>query len=251
MIVIGLCGRPAGGKSAVSAILHCRGAVWVNADRIAHEVLLVPEVVDQLVMQFGSAIINADGQINRPSMAQKVFGDDEPARAALRYLESIVHPRTRIAMMHVIQGAIESDESVLVLDVPLLFESGWDVWCDEIWFIDTPQETVIQAATGRGWTVEMLEKRIASQLSIEEKRRLSTQVIDNRGTLKQLELEIGSWWEQNVEPVVPSEQGLPEQGLLKRELRAGDAISQVEQRVAKYPLDQHCRHFVIDETPTP
>jgi len=246
MIVVGLCGRPAGGKSAVSAILHRLGAVWVNADRIAHEVLLVPQVVDRLVMQFGSAILNADGQIDRPRLASVVFGDDEVARAALRYLESIVHPRTRVAMMHAIQDAIESDASVVVLDVPLLFESGWDVWCDEIWFIDTPQETVMEAATGRGWTVEMLDKRIASQLSIDEKRRLSTQTIDNRGTLKQLELKIGSWWERTVVQTAQSEQGL-----LMRGLRDGEVINQVERRVATYPIDQHCRHFVIDESSTP
>src|SRR5690606_10470998 len=95
MIVIGICGLPAGGKSAVAETLQQLGAVWINADQIAHQVLDVAEVQQQLVRQFGSAILRADGKIDRPRLAAIVFGDDAPARAALRYLESVVHPPTR------------------------------------------------------------------------------------------------------------------------------------------------------------
>lgn len=220
MILIGICGQPAGGKSAVAAILQRLGAVWVNADRIAHEVLANSAVVDQLVMRFGRAILDADGKIDRPTLGRIVFGDDEAAKAALRYLESIVHPMTRNRMKAEIAAAIDADAPVVVLDVPLLFESRWDVWCDEIWFIDTPRQRVVEAAKQRGWSVEMLDKRISNQFGIDEKRRLSTRVIDNHGTLEQLEVTVVAWWQENVglvgEPQRPSPPGKGKTGAKER-----------------------------------
>jgi len=198
MILIGICGQPAGGKSAVSAILQQLGAVWINADRIAHEVLANSVVIDQLVMRFGHAIIDADGKIDRPTLGRIVFGDDEAARTALRYLESVVHPQTHHRMKGEIASAIQKDLPVVVLDVPLLFESQWDIWCDEVWFIDTPRQRVVDAAKQRGWSVETLDKRISNQVGIDEKRRLSTRIIDNHGSLKQLQAIIGAWWQQAV-----------------------------------------------------
>jgi dephospho-CoA kinase len=194
MILIGICGQPAGGKSAVAAILHRSGAAWINADQIAHEVLANSDVVAQIVMRFGNAILDPEGKIDRRTLGQLVFGDDEEAKTALRYLESVVHPETRIRMRAGIANAISESRTVAVLDVPLLFESQWDLWCDEVWFIDTPRQTVVDSAKQRGWSVEVLDKRISNQLNIDEKRRLSTRVIDNHGTLEQLQDTVGVWW---------------------------------------------------------
>lgn len=198
MILIGISGQPAGGKSAVAAILHRSGAGWVDADRIAHEVLANSDVIARLVMRFGDAILDPDGKIDRRTLGQMVFGDDEKARTALRYLESVVHPETRSRIRAEIANAFNDSKPVVVLDVPLLFESQWDVWCDEVWFIDTPRQTVMDAAKGRGWSVDVLDKRIANQLCVEEKRRLSTRVIDNHGTLKQLQETVEAWWQRVV-----------------------------------------------------
>jgi dephospho-CoA kinase len=198
MILIGICGQPAGGKSAVAAILHRSGAAWINADRIAHEVLANSDVIAQVVMRFGNAILDPDGEIDRRTLGQMVFGDDEKARTALRYLESVVHPETRIRMRAEIANAINESKPAAVMDVPLLFESQWDLWCDEVWFIDTPRQTVVEAAKRRGWSVEVLDKRISNQLNIDEKRRLSTRVIDNHGTLEQLQETVEAWWQRVV-----------------------------------------------------
>ncbi len=243
MIVIGISGQPAGGKSAVAAILQRLGAVWINADRIAHEVLANSAVIDQVVMRFGRAILDADGKIDRPTLGRIVFGDDEGAKAALRYLESVVHPETRDRMKTEIANAIDEEAPVVVLDVPLLFESQWDVWCDEVWFIDTPRQTVVNAANQRGWSVEMLDKRISNQFGIDEKRRLATRIIDNHGSLEQLEAAIGAWWHRvvasNAEPT-PA-------------WRTSDGPLTAEERLAKLmatanPDGRHCRDrsIVVD-----
>jgi len=225
MMVIGVCGVPAGGKSAVAAILNGLGAVWINADRIAHEVLAVPEVTDRIVMRFGSAIVDADGQIDRPRLGQIVFGDDEVARASLRYLESIVHPQTGKLIHRQIADAIDANAPVVVLDIPLLFESGWDIWCDEVWFIDTADETVLASANQRGWTAETLERRKARQLPVDQKRRLSSHIIKNHGTLEQLRWAIESWWQETI-PTLSSGSVVPGRGRNHcRDLRANDPIA--------------------------
>lgn len=199
MIIIGVCGAPASGKSAVAAALHRLGAVWVNADAISHTVLADPEVVSQLVMRFGNAIVGADGKIDRPTLGQIVFGDDESAKTALRYLESVVHPETRRRMKEEIGRASDADAIAVVLDVPLLFESQWDRCCDEIWFVDTPRSQVVRAANERGWSVENLDKRISNQLSLDEKRRRATRVIDNSGSLEHLNETVKVLWDRLTE----------------------------------------------------
>lgn len=241
MILIGICGQPAGGKSAVAAILQRLGAVWVNADRIAHEVLANSSVIDQVVMRFGRAILDAEGKIDRPTLGRIVFGDDEEAKAALRYLESVVHPETRDRMKTEIANAIDEDVPVVVLDVPLLFESQWDVWCDEIWFIDTPRQTVVSAAKQRGWTVEMLDKRISNQFDIDEKRRLATRIIVNHGSLEQLEAAIGAWWQDVLGSEVE-----PPQALLARPVRLTAAERLAKLMAAADPAEQHCRDRLVD-----
>ncbi len=241
MILIGICGQPAGGKSAVAAILQRLGAVWINADRIAHEVLANSAVIDQLVMRFGPAILDADGKIDRPTLGRIVFGDDEAAKTALRYLETVVHPKTRDRMKTEIANAIDEDAPVIVLDVPLLFESQWDVWCDEVWFIDTPRQTVVNAAKQRGWSVEMLDKRISNQFGIDEKRRLATRIIDNHGSLKQLEASVGAWWQRVVGSRFESPQmSLASSGRLTTEERLAELMANAD------PSDQHCRDRLAD-----
>lgn len=194
MIFIGLCGLPAGGKSAVAATLEQLGAVWVNADRIAHRVLELSDVRQQIVRQFGSTILLADGKIDRPRLAAMVFGDDASAGAALRYLESVVHPGARSLMTTEIAAALQAEAPAVVLDVPLLFESHWDLWCDEIWYVDTPRSTRLAAAADRGWTAEMLDQRASRQLDPDEKRRLASRIIDNHGTLEQLKVTTETSW---------------------------------------------------------
>ena len=196
MVIIGLSSVPAGGKSTVAAHLADLGATWINADRVAHEVLETPEVTARVVAYFGATIIGSQGQIDRRQLAKKVFGDDDSSRQGLRYLESLIHPFTRQLMTEMITQADQANACAVTLDVPLLFESGWAASCDEILFIDTPQRIQSNEAERRGWSAESLKLRQTRQLPSEDKRRLSTRTIPNNGTLADLKSQITMFWQQ-------------------------------------------------------
>jgi dephospho-CoA kinase len=195
LIVLGIVGSPAGGKSTVARHLQELGATWIDADQIARSVLEEDEVKAQLIGHFGSDIANSEGQIDRAVLASRVFGDDDAKRVALTYLEGLVHPRTRLIITAKLQQ-LESlrEASVAVLDVPLLFEVGWDRACDEIWCVDSDQSHRLARAKQRGWTDAQLRLREQNQLDIEEKRRLSNVVVHNNGTLAQLHETIDRLW---------------------------------------------------------
>jgi dephospho-CoA kinase len=194
MLTIGIAAGPAGGKSTVAAILAEMGATWINADKIAHQVLQEPEIVEQLIAYFGPQIVGSDGKIDRRSLSKLVFGDDDLSRQGLRYLESLIHPRTKQVIASQIVAAVKSGAQAVVLDIPLLFESGWVNQCDEVWFVDTSRDIQLAEAHRRGWTQENLNRRQSSQLDAEEKRRLSTRIIPNHGTLEDLKLQVKKRW---------------------------------------------------------
>ena len=102
-------------------------------------------------------------------------------------------------MIQEIAAALQADAAAVVLDVPLLLESQWDLWCDEIWYVDTAESVRSAAAAKRGWTAEMLDRRTARQMHREEKRRLSTRLIPNRATLEQLREQVALEWRQLFE----------------------------------------------------
>jgi dephospho-CoA kinase len=196
MVIIGLSSVPAGGKSTVAAHLADLGATWINADRIAHTVLEMPEVTQRVIDYFGAAIIGVQGKIDRQQLAKQVFGDDDSSLQGLRYLESVIHPSTRQLMIEMITLADQADAFAVTLDVPLLFESNWAISCDEILFIDTPSRIQSLEAQRRGWSTEALNLRQSRQWPIDEKRRLSTRVVPNDGTVQELKASITEFWQE-------------------------------------------------------
>ena len=200
MLIIGVVAPPAGGKSTVAAMLESLGATWINADSIAHQILQRPDLRARVVAAFGPEIVNDDGAINRKSLGKFVFGDDSEKVAARRTLEEIVHPAVRAEISRQLIQAARSLAPGVVLDIPLLFEGGWANQCDEVWFIDTAAKIQSDEATRRGWTMENLNRRQSSQLSLVEKRRLSTRVIPNHETLASLRSRIEKIWTDCVSP---------------------------------------------------
>ena len=194
MIVIGIVGSPAGGKSTVARHLQALGATWINADEIARSVLEEDEIQARLLDHFGPHITGSDGRIDRSKLAAQVFGDDDAKRVALTYLEGLIHPRTREIIGSRLTQASLQGIPVAILDVPLMFKSGWDRSCDEIWCVDANFDARVQRARARGWDEQQLRDRESNQLDIKEKKRLSTRVLINDGSLKSLHETIESLW---------------------------------------------------------
>ena len=198
MIILGMVGTPAAGKSTVAAFLRELGADWINADLIARDCLQDPEVRDALVARFGPSVVGGDDVIDRAKVADLVFGSDATKWANLQFLESLVHPRTRVEIRRRIVEAAKRDTCVALLDVPRLFESGWDRSCDAIWCIDASRENRFARSRIRGWDDSELDRREASQLAIETKCRLSNLVMRNDSTLEALHEKLRCHWNNLV-----------------------------------------------------
>lgn len=194
MFILGIVGSPAGGKSTVAGRLQELGAEWINADLVARSVLEQADVQRQLITHFGDQIVAPDGQIDRGKMASLVFGDDDASRGALRYLEGVLHPRTRSRISDQLRECADRGVIAVVLDVPLLFKSGWDQSCDEIWCIDSDRSIRMKRAADRGWNPNELARREANQINIEDKKRLSNFVILNNGSLDELYMNVDRLW---------------------------------------------------------
>jgi dephospho-CoA kinase len=201
MLIIGLVGGIASGKSAVAAALARRGAVVFNADHFGHEVLREPAIRDELVKRWGRSVHEADGQISRPAVAARVFGNSPEAAADRHFLEQLTHPRIRQRILDEIRRLPDQSVPAAVIDAALLFESGWNEVCQTVAFVDAPLEARRQRARLRGWSDEELSRREAAQLPIDEKRRLADYVIENSGSLTDLEQQVARFWAAAVPPV--------------------------------------------------
>jgi dephospho-CoA kinase len=183
---VGLTGGVASGKSTVSAILAELGAVVIDADALAREVVArgTPGL-DAVVDEFGPGVLTAEGDLDRPAMGRLVFGDD----AARRRLEAIIHPLVIERMAEIEATAGEDD--VVVHDIPLLAEGGRADTFDAVVVVDAPRDLQVERMLGdRGWTREDAESRIAAQATREERRAIATHVIDNNGTLDELRTRV-------------------------------------------------------------
>ncbi len=198
--IIGVIGGVACGKSLVTQMLADIGGTVLDADRIAHEVLNRPEIVEEIVASFNDSSLldnNDNGSSSRPTinkkrMAQLVFGETKEQRRNRERLEGIIHPRVKTELLSRIEEwKNNSSSTLLVLDIPLLLEREWDKECNEVWFVDTPLERRIQFASQRGWAPDQLAKREVSQLPLEEKRKRADVILDNRGDTKTLRRKVG------------------------------------------------------------
>lgn len=190
MLLIGLTGGIGSGKSTVSALLAARGAVVIDADAITRE-LQQPgtEVFAAMVERFGDAIVAADGALDRQAVADIVFSDAD----ALADLGAIVHPAVGTEIARRLAAQVESDR-VVVLDVPLLVESGRDDMAALV-VVDVDPELAIQRLVRqRGMREDDARARIARQASREDRRARADIVIDNSGTLADLERAVAAAW---------------------------------------------------------
>lgn len=183
---VGLTGGVASGKSTVSKVLRELGAVVIDADQLARDVVArgTPGLT-AIVEEFGDGVLTPDGDLDRPAMARLVFADE----AARRRLEGIVHPLVFAESARLEEEA--PDEAVVVHDIPLLAESGGAAAFDAVIVVDAPAEVQVDRMTReRGWTREESEARIAAQASREDRRSIATYLIENTGTLDDLRARV-------------------------------------------------------------
>jgi dephospho-CoA kinase len=179
---VGLTGGIASGKSTVSALLAEAGAVVIDADVLAREVVAKGTPgLERVVEAFGPDVLTADGEMDRAKVGELVFADEERRRV----LEGIVHPLVYERIVALEEAAPPG--ALIVHDIPLLAESGRAHTFDAVIVVDAPPEVQVERmARERGWTREDAEARIAAQAGREERLALATYVIDNTGTLDDL-----------------------------------------------------------------
>jgi len=183
---VGLTGGVASGKSTVSAMSADLGAVVIDADVLARDVVAPgTEGLAEVVEVFGPGVLTADGQLDRPAVGAVVFADEGKRRA----LEAIIHPRVRERGRQL--EAEAAPGSIVVHDIPLLVETGEPSHFDAVVVVDVPVEVQVQRMTEqRGMTTQDAEARIAAQASREDRLAAATHVIDNTGTLDELRARV-------------------------------------------------------------
>jgi dephospho-CoA kinase len=198
MLILGLVGGIASGKSVVANVLRDMGALVLDADRAGHFVLREPAVISELTKRWGPGILDSTGQINRRAVAKIVFGQGNDAER--KFLEQLTHPRIEALLKQELQTIKNSSEAppVLVIDAALLFEAGWDKLCDTILFVDAPRDIRLERAVARGWSAEQFAAREAAQLPPEEKRQRSDIVIRNVRTLENIREVLRLTWRHRL-----------------------------------------------------
>jgi dephospho-CoA kinase len=190
MFRLGLAGGIGSGKSTVSARLAEHGAVVIDYDRLAHEVVEpgTPGLA-AIAERFGDEVIAADGTLDRNALGAVVFGDDT-ARADL---EAITHPA--IFELATALEAKVADDGVVVHDLPLLVEAGMATLFDLVVVVDVPEDVQVERlVTLRGMTEAEVRARQAAQASREERAAVADVVLDNTGTIEDLEARVDELW---------------------------------------------------------
>lgn len=187
-MIIGLTGSIASGKSTVSAMLKEKGYPIVDADEIARLVVEPGSAVMQKIQEtFGDEVILKDGTLNREVLGQQIFGDEK--KRAL--LNAIMHPAIRAEMVRQRDSHLANGEDVVIMDIPLLFESKLQSFVEKIIVVTvTPENQKNRLMKRNNLTEEEAMRRIQSQLPLAVKEAGADAVIDNNGTLEETEKQL-------------------------------------------------------------
>ena len=191
-MIIGLTGGIGSGKSTAAQILAEFGAEVIDADKVAHEVFNPgTEGLQKVVETFGERVLNANGQIDRKKLGEIVFNDP----SSLSTLNGIIHPRAYELTKSRIEEFRKLGVEVVILEVILLVEAGWDHLADEIWVTMAKEDTVVQRLQeSRGLTKEEILTRIRAQTPNEERIKYADVIIENDGSYEELKTKLSEFW---------------------------------------------------------
>ena len=199
MILVGLTGGIGSGKSTVSALLAQRGAVVIDADAIVHELQESGQpVFDAIVQEFGPGVVGTDGALDRAALAGIVFGDADRLAA----LNGIVHPAVGAEIARRMVEEAEGDH-IVILDVPLLVESGRDDMAGMLVVDVDPEVAVARVVEFREMGADDVRARMARQVSRSDRLEKADFVIDNSGDRGDLGVQVDrAWaWIETLPPV--------------------------------------------------
>ena len=179
--IIGITGGIASGKSTVTEFLRQQGYQVIDADQVVHELQEPGERLYQaLLSTFGSSILQEDGRLDRPKLGAMIFGNPQLLAQSSQIQNQII--REELAGR---RDLLAETEDIFFMDLPLLFELQYEDWSDQIWLVDVTEETQLSRLMSRNaLSQEEAEKRIAAQLSLQEKRKRADVLIDNNGSLE-------------------------------------------------------------------
>jgi dephospho-CoA kinase len=195
-VQIGLTGGIGSGKSTAAGRFAELGALVIDADALAREVVEPgTEGLAAVVAEFGEQVLDSAGRLDRPALARVVFGDE----AARGRLNAILHPRIRARAAELIAAAPAG--TVVVQDVPLLVETGQAGAYDLVLVVEAPPELRVQRlARDRGMPAEQARSRMAAQATDEQRRAAADVVIVNDGTPERLRADVDRFWAERVRP---------------------------------------------------
>jgi dephospho-CoA kinase len=186
--VIGILGGMCSGKSTVSAQLARMGCAVIDADKITHQLLDEKDVQAKVVRVFGKEVMDDKGKISRAKLANRVFGD--PGK--LKKLTGILHPLV-LAQVEALIATHNDNPAVkaIVLDMPLLGEIGWERRCDRVIFVDCKPPIRLERARKTGvFDADQLKVRENLQISLDKKKRIADNIVDNNSDLSSLSKQI-------------------------------------------------------------
>ena len=193
MYVIGLTGGIASGKSTVSAMLAEFGARIIDTDEIARHIVRRDQPAwQEIVTYFGDEVLLPDGNLDRKILGEKVFQD----QVARKCLEQITHPYIEKEVQHALDQAVLDDQQIVVLDVPLLFEIGWQQKVDSIWVVYVEEKVQVARLMARNQlTYQQAMDRIHAQMSLPDKAKQADFVIENNLDVKHAREQVEVVWE--------------------------------------------------------
>lgn len=194
-MVIGLTGSIATGKTTVSNYLKEFGYPVIDADVVARQVVEPgTKGLRMITDTFGEKLLTSDGQLDRQQLAQLVFTSSEQLQQLNRILQPIIRER--------IQELISTyKDSVVVIDVPLLYEQHYEELCDVVMVVSVqPQQQLKRLMNRNHLTMDEAKNRVASQMPLSSKERLADVVIDNNGSVEETRQQVKKWLNQVVRP---------------------------------------------------